>query len=53
MPQEIDGEGSENLPLCRNRVVRRMKSAGLSRNASRGVSFAPGGVAPSNDTTTQ
>lgn len=30
MPQEIDGKGSENLPLCRNRVVyREVNSVGM------------------------
>lgn len=33
MPQEIDGKGSENLPLCRNRDIPRstgqMDSVGM------------------------
>lgn len=39
MPQEIDGEGGENPPLCRNRVARRkqrrvgMPAMGACRNA--------------------
>ncbi len=28
MPQEIGGEGSEILPLCRNRVVRCLQQLG-------------------------
>lgn len=28
MPQEIDGEGSEILPLCRNRVARVLFRSG-------------------------
>ena len=46
------GEGSENLPLCRNRVVRIVFSnAGLSRNASRGASLNKFGVTPTTDNT--
>ncbi len=37
-PQEIDGKGSENLPLCRNRVVRISQSE-LSRKTGRGASL--------------
>lgn len=39
-PQEIDGKGSENLPLCRNRdTTYRLSGELFSRNASPGASL--------------
>ena len=48
-PQEIDGKGGENPPLCRNRVASSILYEGalLSRNASHGESpTTHGGEAP-------